>query len=202
MFDSMWKLGLGLLTGVIFGILLQKGQVAKFHVIVGQFLLRDWTVVKIMGTAVLVGAIGIYALLPTDAVSLHIKPLVWFGIVVGGICFGMGMAVFGYCPGTGVAACGEGRRDAMVGVVGMLLGAGIYVATYPFLSGVLTSWGDAGKITLPEWSEVSPWVWIGGLCLAALGAFVFLCRGPSGSSQRSSEEPRQHGAAQVKQRAG
>ncbi len=56
MFDSPEKLLLGLLTGIAFGVLLQKGRVAKFAVIVGQFLLKDWTVVKIMGTAVVVGS--------------------------------------------------------------------------------------------------------------------------------------------------
>lgn len=113
MFDPFWKLALGLLTGVLFGFLLQKGRVAKYQVILGQFLFKDWTVVKIMGTAVVVGAVGIFALLPTEAVSLHIKPLVWGGIIAGGLLFGVGMTLLGYCPGTGVAACGEGRKDAM-----------------------------------------------------------------------------------------
>lgn len=162
MFDPLWKLTLGLLTGVIFGFLLQKGRVAKFHVVVNQFLFRDWTVVKIMGTAVVVGAIGIYSLLPTEAVSLHIKPLVWLGVVAGGICFGVGMAIFGYCPGTSVAACGEGRRDAMLGVLGMLLGAGLYVVLYPQLADWLKSWGDAGKVTLPELTGTSVWLWVDG----------------------------------------
>ncbi|WP_240928040.1 YeeE/YedE thiosulfate transporter family protein [Thalassoroseus pseudoceratinae] len=122
MFDPIWKLALGLFTGILFGGLLQKGRVAKYQVILGQFLLRDWTVVKIMGTAVVVGAVGIYALLPTDAVSLHLKPLAWGGIIFGGLCFGIGMAVLGYCPGTGVAACGEGRKDAVAGSSGCCSG--------------------------------------------------------------------------------
>jgi uncharacterized protein len=184
MFDPVWKLALGLFTGIIFGILLQKGRVAKFQVIVEQFLFRDWTVVKIMGTAVVVGALGIYALLPIDAVSLHIKPLVWLGIVAGGVCFGAGMAIFGYCPGTSVAACGEGRRDAMVGILGMLAGAGLYVALYPQLSSLIKSWGDAGKITLSEWTGSSPWLWIGGLALVAGAAVTYSLLGTSGASRQ------------------
>ncbi|QDV44548.1 putative inner membrane protein [Stieleria neptunia] len=196
MFDPLWKLALGLLTGMVFGLLLQKGRVAKFHVIVNQFLFRDWTVVKIMGTAVVVGAIGIYALLPTGAVSLHIKPLVWLGIVAGGLCFGAGMAIFGYCPGTSVAACGEGRRDAMVGVIGMLLGAGLYVVLYPQLSGLLKTWGDAGKVTLPEWSGTSPWLWIGVVCFGALAAFAVFDRSWGDTSPRLHKDTRQrHGAS-------
>ncbi|MCG6158020.1 YeeE/YedE thiosulfate transporter family protein [Rubinisphaera margarita] len=173
MFDPIWKLLLGLFTGIIFGILLQKGRVAKFRVIVSQFLFRDWTVVKIMGTAVVVGAMGIYALLPAGLVSLHIKPLVWLGVIAGGVLFGVGMALFGYCPGTSVAACGEGRRDAMVGVGGMLLGAAVYVWFYPQIQSVITMWGSAGKLTLPEWTDVSPWLWITGLTLVAIVAVLW-----------------------------
>lgn len=172
MFDPIWKLALGLVTGVLFGILLQKGRVAKFRVIVGQFVLKDWTVLKIMGTAVVVGAIGVYALLALDLVSLHIKPLAWGGVVVGGICFGIGMAVFGYCPGTSVAACGEGRRDAMVGVLGMLLGAAAYVAFYPSLLRLTEGLGNLGEVTLPQLTGTSPWLWIAGLTIVAIAAYV------------------------------
>jgi hypothetical protein len=41
MFESTDKLSLGLLTGIVFGFLLQKSQVAKYEVIVSQFLLKD-----------------------------------------------------------------------------------------------------------------------------------------------------------------
>jgi hypothetical protein len=171
-FESPDKLVLGFLTGVIFGFLLQKGRVAKFEVIVGQFLLRDWTVVKTMGTAVVVGAIGVYALIAANAASLHIRPALLGGVLIGAVCFGVGMAVFGYCPGTSVAGCGEGRRDAMVGVVGMLAGAAAFVAAYPALQPLIKGMGDWGKITLPEVTHTSPWLWIGGLALIGLGGFV------------------------------
>lgn len=144
---------------------MQKGRAAKFHVIVGQFLLRDWTVVKIMGTAVVVGAVGVYALVAMDMASLHVKPALWGGVLLGALCFGIGIALFGYCPGTSVAACGEGRRDAMVGVFGMLIGAAVYVALYPVLQPVIKGLGDAGKITLPDVTQVSPWLWISGLLI-------------------------------------
>lgn len=173
MFDPIGKLALGLVTGVVFGYLLQKGRVAKYEVIVGQFLGRDYTVVKIMGTAVLVGAIGIYALLPSEAVSLHIKPLVWSGILVGGALFGVGMSVLGYCPGTGVAACGEGRKDAYVGVLGMLVGAAIYVTFYPTFAKLVAALGDSGKVTLPQLTGTSPWMWIIGLAVIAVAAVAF-----------------------------
>lgn len=172
MFDSPEKLALGLVTGMIFGFLLQKGRVAKFEVIVGQFLFKDWTVVKTMGTAVIVGSLGVYALVSADLASLHIRPLLWGGILLGAVLFGIGMATLGYCPGTTVAACGEGRRDAMIGVLGMLAGALLFVIFSDQLQGVIKGLGDAGKITLPEITGTSPWLWVGLLTAAGVAGFL------------------------------
>ena len=160
---------LGLTTGFLFGFLLQKGRVAKFEVIVGQFLLRDWTVLKVMLTAVVVGSVGVYAMAEAGVVSLQVKPALLGGVLLGGVLFGVGMALLGYCPGTSVAACGEGRRDAMLGVVGMMLGAGVYVAAYRALQPIIHALGDWGKITLPEATGTSPWLWI-----AAVAAFALI----------------------------
>jgi uncharacterized protein len=150
--------------------------VAKFRVIVGQFLLKDWTVVKVMLTAVAVGAIGIWTMVAMGWTSLHIRSAAFGGIVLGGLLFGVGMTIFGYCPGTSVAACGEGRRDAMVGVLGMFVGAMLYVAAFPALQGVVKGFGDLGKVTLPQVTGVSPWIFVGALGVIALLLRVFAAR--------------------------
>ena len=173
MFDTPERLALGLFTGLVFGFLLQKGRAAKYHVIVGQFLLRDWTVVKIMATAILVGSVGVYALVEAGLASLHVRPLLLAGVLLGGAGFGVGIVVLGYCPGTSVAACGEGRRDAMAGVLGMLAGAGAFVALYPQLQPVIQGLGDWGELTVPLALGVSPWLIITGL-LAIGGVGLWL----------------------------
>jgi uncharacterized membrane protein YedE/YeeE len=192
MFDSPEKLALGLVTGIVFGFLLQKGRVAKFEVIVGQFLFKDFTVAKMMGAAVVVGAVGVYALVTADMTSLHIRPALWAGVLLGAVCFGIGMAVFGYCPGTSVAACGEGRRDAMVGVLGMFAGAALYVALYEQITPHTKSLGDWGKITLPDVTGTSPWLWVTLLVAGGAAALFFdlvMRRGmpaiPSSSTRRA-----------------
>lgn len=166
MFEEPTKLALGLFTGIVFGFLLQKGRAAKFEVIVGQLLLRDWTVVKIMGTAVVVGAVGVYALVDLGEASLQPKPARFAAVLAGAVLFGAGMAVLGYCPGTTVAACGEGRKDAVAGVLGMLTGAAAYVTAYPSLQPLAKALGDWGKITLPELWNVSPWLLVAALVVA------------------------------------
>lgn len=173
MFESPTTLALGLATGIVFGFLLQKGRVAKFEVIVGQFLFTDWTVVKMMGTAVVVGAVGVYALVAADMATLHIRPALFGGVLAGAVCFGVGMATLGYCPGTSIAGCGEGRRDAMLGVLGMFGGAVLYVLLYEQLAPVIKSLGDWGKITLPEVTHSSPWLWVSLLVVGGTAALLF-----------------------------
>ncbi|SNB46906.1 YeeE/YedE thiosulfate transporter family protein [Geobacter sp. DSM 9736] len=178
MLDDPAKLLLGLLTGIVFGFLLQKGQVAKFHVILGQLLLKDWTVVKIMGTAVAVGTIGVNILVATGLASLHIQTASVGRVVGGGILFGIGMAIFGLCPGTSVAASGEGHRDAMVGVLGMLCGAALYVALFPWLQPLFKALPDYGKVTLPQATGTTTSLWAGGVALIfATGLILLRVRG-------------------------
>lgn len=168
MFESPGRLALGLVAGMFFGLLLQKGRVAKFSVILGQLLLRDWTVAKIMASAIAVGSIGVYAAVHAGHSSLHVKPFLLGGVIGGGVLFGAGMAILGYCPGTSVAACGEGRRDAMAGVAGMCAGALLFVAAFRYLE-PLISLGNFGSATLPDLTGSSPWAWI-----ALINAFVLL----------------------------
>jgi uncharacterized membrane protein YedE/YeeE len=179
MFESWNRLLLGLVCGIVFGFLLQKGRVAKFRVIVGQFLLKDWTMVKVMLTAVAVGAVGVWLLVAMGHAELHIKPAAFGGVVAGALLFGVGMALFGYCPGTGVAACGEGRRDAMVGVLGMLAGAFAYVLAFPALQGLIKGFGDWGKITLPQLTGLSPWAFIVPLAILSLLVRIFAGQRPT-----------------------
>lgn len=48
---------LGLATGFVFGFLLQMSGVARFEAIIGQFVFRDFTMLKVMLTAIIVGGV-------------------------------------------------------------------------------------------------------------------------------------------------
>ncbi|MBN1427037.1 MAG: YeeE/YedE family protein, partial [Anaerolineae bacterium] len=63
----------GLAFGIAFGFLLQKGGATKYDVIIRQLLLTDFTVLKIMLSAVLTGMIGIYAMKSLGWVQLNPK---------------------------------------------------------------------------------------------------------------------------------
>jgi uncharacterized protein len=173
MFDNPTKLILGLLTGVAFGFLLQKGRVAKHDVIVNAFLLKDYTAAKVMAIAAAVGSLGVYAFVESGLGELHIKEAQLGGIITGGILFGIGIVFYGYCPGTGIAATGEGHKDAFAGLFGMLFGAGAYILTYPMIESLRKSYPNWGKMTLPSVVHTSPWPWVIGFAgLVGIISFI------------------------------
>jgi len=164
------QLVIGLLIGFGFGFLLHKGGVTEYNVIVGQLLLEDFTVVKIMLTAVLVGMIGVHLLRQFGLAELHPKPGSFGTSVIGGLIFGVGFALLGYCPGTVAGAVGSGALDALFGgVVGILIGSGLFAALYPRLENGILKKGDFGAPTLPEWFKVNAWVVVVPVALLIVG---------------------------------
>jgi hypothetical protein len=152
---------LGLLFGIIFGFLLQKGGATKYDVIVSQLLFMDNTVVKIMLTAVITGMTGIYILKEFKLVSLYPKQGSFVINAVGGLIFGIGFAVLGYCPGTIAGAIGNGYLDAALGgTAGILAGSYIYAMLYPKAFIKLNNFGNYGNKTLPQLLKVNDWVMI------------------------------------------
>lgn len=138
---------LGLATGIVFGLLLQRGGLADSRTIVGQLTGVDARVAKTMGTAVAVGALGHSWLKRRGLATVEPKPMNPVGLVGGAVLFGAGMALSGYCPGTAAAAAGSGRREGVWAMAGMLAAATMFVATYPRLKKVLEA-GSLGRVTV------------------------------------------------------
>jgi len=71
----------------------------------------------------------------------------------------LGWGLLGYCPGTAVGAVGEGRWDAFWGgIIGMLVGAGIFAEGYTLIKDSLLKWGNLGKLTIPQVAGVNHWI--------------------------------------------
>ena len=147
----------GLLFGALFGVLLQKSRVARYEKQVGCLRLLDMTIVKFMLSAVLTGMVGIYALQDLGADRIAVLPTVFGANAIGGFVFGLGWPLLGYCPGTSFAALGEGRYDALFGMLGMLCGAAFFAEIFPALENNILGWGFRGPLTLPQLLGVGPW---------------------------------------------
>ena len=153
------QLVIGLLAGVAFGFLLQKGGVTQYDVIIAQLLFEDFTVLKVMLSAVIVGMVGVHLLRSVGLAQLHSKPGSLGSTAVGGLIFGVGFGLLGYCPGTVAGAVGNGYLDALLGgVVGILIGAGIFSALFPKLQKGILKRGDFGDLTIPQLLKVNAWV--------------------------------------------
>jgi uncharacterized protein len=169
------KLITGALFGLVFGFLLQKGGVGKFNVLIGQLLLQDWTVAKIMLTAIVVGMIGVFPLHHFKKVNLHIKPTRIGANIIGGLMFGAGFALMGYCPGTAAAALGQGSWDALFGMAGLIAGSWMFAELSGWIKATIEKWGDLGKVLLPDLLPVPRGVFVVGFAVT-LTAILMLLR--------------------------
>jgi hypothetical protein len=169
------QLVLGLLFGICFGFLLQKGGVTRYEIIMGQLLLVDWTVVQVMLTAVVTGMLGIQIMLSLGLVQMHKKPGSVGRTVIGGLIFGVGFGVLGYCPGTGMGAAGQGSIDALIGGVGgMILGAASFAAIYPKVKGGVLKIGGLGEVTLNEALRAPRWPTVLGSAIGLSGLLLLI----------------------------
>lgn len=149
----------GLFFGIIFGLLLQKAGVTKYNVIINQLLLTDFTVLKVMLSAVITGMIGLHIFQRLGWIKLRPKSGSWGKNAVGGLIFGLGFALLGYCPGTIAGAIGNGYLDAATaGLVGIILGSGLLAAVYPGLKAGILNKGFFGDMTLSRLIKVNEWV--------------------------------------------
>jgi uncharacterized membrane protein YedE/YeeE len=163
----------GLITGIIFGVLLQLGEVIRFERQVGAMRLKDMTIVKFMLTTIVVGAIGLHLLSDLDVITFAPRGLSIGMQLVGGAMFGIGWAIIGYCPGTSVCALSEGRWHVVWPILGMIIGGLLFVFIYPFVQLYLRPIGNFGSISIPQLFGVNHWFVIIPLTVGSFFLFRF-----------------------------
>jgi uncharacterized protein len=135
-----------LIYGFLFGAVLQSAKLNRFDTISGMATLENYKVAKAIALAIGVGVILVNIEIGLGFAAYHTKPLIFGGIIIGGLIFGAGMAILGYCPGTMIVSLGEGSLDAAAGLIGALLGGLVYTLVLPAITGLLGP--DLGTISL------------------------------------------------------
>jgi len=135
-----------LILGFLFGAILQYSNLNRYNVISGMATLENFAVAKAITVAIGIGAIIIAIEIGLGIATYHIKPFLLGGIAIGGIIFGVGMAILGYCPGTLPISLGEGSVDALLGILGGLVGGFVYTISLPSIQSILGP--DLGSISL------------------------------------------------------
>ena len=160
-FSSLTVVLGGLFIGFCFGIFLQKGSVTNSKTIKNQLLLKDFTVMKIILSAIATGSTGIYGYrFLFEAKPLILSSTTLFAALTGGGVFGIGMALLGYCPGTCIGALAEKSEQAKYGFIGMVLGALIYANISNYVTLYLKPIASINKTTLVEIFDISPFYFI------------------------------------------
>jgi len=168
------QIALGLLFGIAFGFLLQKGGVTNYNVIIGQLLLNNFTVLKVMLSAVIVGMIGYHLLKHAGYVQSHAAEGTIGSNVIGGLIFGVGFALLGYCPGTVAGAVGTGAVDALIGGFGgLVIGVAIFIEAFPKIKGTLAKW-PFPVVTVPDLLRLNQWITVIIMEIVMIGFLWFL----------------------------
>ncbi len=93
------------LVGIVFGIVFVKAEIISWYRIQEMFRLHSFHMYGVIGTAVVVGMLSVWAIkkfkiktMQNEAVVFHEKQFHW-GNVIGASMFGLGWAITGACPG-------------------------------------------------------------------------------------------------------
>ena len=127
-------LGVYLLTGIAFGLLLVKAEVISWFRIQEMFRFQGWHMFGIFATALPVAILTVQALkrrgartLAGDPVRVPPKELgTGKRYVGGGMTFGVGWALTGACPGPLFALLGAGVGPVAVTVLSAIAGTWAY----------------------------------------------------------------------------
>lgn len=125
--------------GGVFGFILSRSGAADYDFIQGMFLLEEFQLYGIIGTAVAVTAPGLWLLkrhgrtLTGREIVIQPKPR-HRGNAVGGVLFGVGWSITGMCPGPILVNVGEGKLYALAALAGVLVGASAFSVLYPRLT--------------------------------------------------------------------
>ncbi len=188
-----------LLIGLAFGFALEYAGFSSSRKLAGIFYFRDMTVLRVMFTAMITAMLGLTLLVTLGWVDLetqiYVLPTIYGAQIAGGLIFGVGFALSGWCPGTGIVGMALGKLDALIFLVGVILGAILFNETYGWTALLRSAPSELIAFGLPRG--------VFALCftLVAIGA-VLLCRmdGMEGGSRRA--VPTQHHVAGAECRAG
>lgn len=122
-----------LIVGVLFGIVMTKSEVISWYRIQEMFRFQAFHMYGIIGTAVVLGAIGVALIKRLQVKDFSGNPIQFFPkarsitrYLIGGTIFGMGWALSGACPGPMVVNIGYGYLPMIIVFVFAAVGTFLY----------------------------------------------------------------------------
>ena len=122
-----------IVLGVIFGVTMYKAETASWFRIYEMFNFQSFHMYGFIGSALVVGLIGIQIMKKKEAKDVDGKPIIIqpknksiARYLIGGIFFGLGWALVGACPGPIFVLLGAGVYPIIIVIIGALLGTYLY----------------------------------------------------------------------------
>ena len=168
-----WNNIIAIIIGLAFGYILEASGFSSSRKLAGVFYGYDFVVLKVFFTAAVIAVIGIFYLDYLgylDFNQLYIHPTYLWGAIIGGIIMGIGFVTGGFCPGTSVCGAAIGKIDAMVFILGILVGVFVFSELYTLFEPIYDGY-FLGNQTLMDSLGVSPYWFIFIFTIIALVAF-------------------------------
>lgn len=165
-------------VGVGFGWALERAGLGDPPKLAGQFYLRDFTVLKVMMSALLTAMLGMFwldRLGSIDLAAVYVPETFLLPQLVGGLVFGLGFALSGLCPGTSCVALASGRGEGVATVLGLLAGMLIVGLAFPRLEGFYGA-TPMGAATLPRLTGLPYGVVVAMVTVAGVGLLTLVGR--------------------------
>ncbi|PWI57019.1 YeeE/YedE thiosulfate transporter family protein [Sulfoacidibacillus thermotolerans] len=175
MFNVNAPLWIGIIIGGVIGGFAELWGISNPETLIRLARWKDRLFIGCIAIGSAVGAVVLYGLYASGfAMHFGPKPVYVFGIMIGGLLFGSGMAVSGYVPGSEWMALGEGRRDVLYAIPGSLLGAAAWTLLYPTSVGQwLVNAGNFGNLIFTGPIEhIHPWMTFGVSILYAVALLL------------------------------
>jgi len=143
----------GLFVGIAFGFVLQRGRFCMTSAFRDVVTLRDFTMLKSVGAALLLLMAGYAIMNATGMIALNPKPLTWGANLLGSFVFGIGMVVAGGCASGITYRTGEGMVGAMTAVLGLSVGG--YITAVGFLKGFKSNLQASTKVLTADGANLT-----------------------------------------------
>lgn len=172
-FDFTYSLQIAGLIGFLFGFVLERAGFGNARKLTAIFYLRDFAVLKVMFTAIVICILGLLYFSIFNWIDLsrvHILPTYIWPQIAGGLILGIGFVMGGYCPTTSVVATVSGKFDGLIFLFGMVLGSFIFAELFPLLKGFYEA-GHMGPVRLSDILKINSGIVALLVCLMAVGAY-------------------------------
>jgi rhodanese-related sulfurtransferase len=145
-FSNEFSLVIAFLVGIGFGFILEQAGFSTSRKLVGLFYGYDFTVLRVFFTAGTVAMIGVLVLGHLGLLDLgliYVNPTFLWSAIIGGCIMGAGFVIGGFCPGTSFCAAAIGKLDAMIFIIGSIIGIFIFTEVYPLIENIYfaENWG-------------------------------------------------------------